>query len=208
MKKKTKQIPRLVRAALMTVSVITTSLLVLTQFGGWLFKQLYTFFRRPWYNTIETLFNIYYYCSLAWVWFSETLRASLLWLQCEFPHYLKRIFYAFLGIEYLHPRAVWNTWDYIALRLTKILPLLIKNGVSYPSHYKNSEAYHKDLKELLLLCQQQVNDNDDICMDQFAVLHVGKDIKVLSKKQYYKELERRHKRRVYLWWNLLPNLWD
>jgi len=120
-------------------------------------------------------------------------------------HYFARILYALVDKALLPPYAYWSTRDYINDVLLQVLPWYIEEHNSYPSEYKNVEAYIKDLKEFLVLCQQFENDDEDLMTADYWGSRNPKDS---IHKAAVKERTRRYVRRQHFYANILPYLWD
>lgn len=170
-------------------------------------KALWTFICSPVFYTAEVLFTLLSWIETVGEWLADAIRGVLRWLQNEYKNYIKRILWALIGKEYLHPSALWNPGWYLTKKLTQILPRFIEGKTWHPIHFKDQDEYTTKLKELLLLCQQEMNDNHDITTPSLHRLFQTEST-ILDNKAYFKELERRYKRRCELFWELVPGMWD
>lgn len=126
----------------------------------------------------------------------------VMWIRCNMREYFVRIAFAILWEEYIPDWWYWNTGDYIAEKLTRILPRFLRSHVGYSTEWKDNESYEKDIRELLLLSKKALNDNQDLWKK-----HFDKKTNQLDKK-YYKEIKQREKQYQHLFWKIVPYLWD
>lgn len=200
MKKKTKNKTSYVYFPAKVISLCLTILVsfwvLLASWTVWVLKKFFKFMKRPWYNTIDILFDILMFIESIWEWIGDRLRSILRWLQSDMKEYFIRIAYSLVDKDYIPRTAYWSTNDYINNILLKVLPYYIKDKKSYPTTYKNVEAYTKDLKEFYEVCRE-IDNWFESCLTL-------KD----KPKWDIKKYQKLEKRIEYFYGKVLPKLWD